>query len=53
MDILSRRFHFVSMYDFIVVGAGLPGSRFAYHAATEGYDVALLDSDYCESLPPW
>ncbi|TKX52571.1 FAD-binding protein, partial [Halorubrum sp. SP3] len=31
------------MYDFIVVGAGPPGSRFAYHAATEGYDVALLE----------
>ncbi|WP_434522845.1 geranylgeranyl reductase family protein [Halorubrum sp. AS12] len=31
------------MYDFIVVGAGPPGSRFAYQAASEGYDVALLE----------
>ena len=31
------------MYDFIVVGAGPPGSRFAYQAATAGYDVALLE----------
>lgn len=31
------------MYDFIVVGAGPPGSRFAYQAAVQGYDVALLE----------
>lgn len=31
------------MYDFIVVGAGPPGSRFAYQAATDGYDVVLLE----------
>jgi geranylgeranyl reductase family protein len=31
------------MYDFIVVGAGPPGSRFAYQAANEGYDVVLLE----------
>lgn len=31
------------MYDFIVVGAGPPGSRFAYQAADEGYHVALLE----------
>ena len=31
------------MYDFIVVGAGPPGSRFAYQAATAGYDVALVE----------
>jgi geranylgeranyl reductase family protein len=31
------------MYDFIVVGAGPPGSRFAYRAATAGYDVLLVE----------
>lgn len=31
------------MYDFIVVGAGPPGSRFAYQAATAGHDVLILE----------
>lgn len=31
------------MYDFIVVGAGPPGSRFAYRAATAGREVLLLE----------
>lgn len=31
------------MYDFIVVGAGPPGSRFAYQAAISGHDVLLLE----------
>lgn len=31
------------MYDFVVVGAGPPGTRFAYQAVTAGYDVALLE----------
>ncbi|WP_049911139.1 geranylgeranyl reductase family protein [Halorubrum coriense] len=31
------------MDDFIIVGAGPPGSRFAYQAATAGYDVTLLE----------
>lgn len=31
------------MYDFIVVGAGPPGSRFAYQTARAGHDVLLLE----------
>ena len=31
------------MYDFVVVGAGPPGARFAYQAATAGYDVVLVE----------
>ena len=31
------------MYDFVVVGAGPPGSRFAYQAASAGHDVLLLE----------
>lgn len=31
------------MFDFIVVGAGPPGSRFAYQAANTGYKVVLLE----------
>ena len=31
------------MYDFIVIGAGPPGSRFAYQAATAGNEVLLVE----------
>ena len=31
------------MYDFVVVGAGPPGSRFARRAAEEGYDVVAFE----------
>jgi geranylgeranyl reductase family protein len=31
------------MYDFVVVGAGPPGSRFARRAAEKGYDVVALE----------
>ena len=31
------------MYDFIIVGAGPPGSRFAYQATNAGYDVLLFE----------
>lgn len=31
------------VYDFIVVGAGPPGSRFGYRAAAAGHDVLLLE----------
>ncbi len=32
------------MYDFVVVGAGPPGSRFARRAAQQGYNVLALES---------
>ena len=31
------------MYDFVVVGAGPPGSRFARRAAEDGYDVVAFE----------
>ncbi|WP_254766766.1 geranylgeranyl reductase family protein [Salinilacihabitans rarus] len=31
------------MYDFVVVGVGPPGARFARRAAAEGYDVLALE----------
>ena len=37
------RYDYPDMYDFVVVGAGPPGSRFARRAAAAGRDVIVLE----------
>jgi len=40
---MYRRHDRPDMYDFVVVGAGPPGSRFARRAAAAGRDVLLVE----------
>jgi len=52
---------FVKKYDMIVVGAGSAGASTAYHLASSGYDVALLEKKSMEQagakwvndIAPW